>query len=605
MGVFNMKLRSLIPITVLFMASTVCMASDVKVKSDPHAALQNVFQSYHEAYLKLNPINAMFEGDYRFNDILGNGLTPEYLKQSEQLERVYVRKLKTVDYRALDDEDKISYDIFKYDRNTSQEYYTQGFARMEVLIPISQFYSLPNFFAIIGSGGSAQPFNTVQDYENWFKRVGGLPAWVDQAIANMRAGIKEGIVQPKVIVEKTLPQLQTHLVDEVTDSVFYGPVRHLTETFSQADSVRLTRELESVIREVIIPSYRRLYTFLKDEYLAHARASVGLGALPGGKSWYAYLVRQNTTTRLTPEEIHAIGKKEAQRIYQEMVAIKEKTGFKGTIQEFFSYLKTDPRFKYKSVEDMLASFGRLKGDIVSRIPRLFSLAPRAALVIKPMESFRAASAAAAEYMAPAPDGTRPGVFYLNTYDLPSRLTWGRESLFLHEAIPGHHFQISIAQEQTKLPTFRRFDGPTAFVEGWGLYAETLGQELGLYTDPYQLMGALSNEIWRADRLVVDTGMHAMGWTREQAINWMKSNTPMSQTDIIAEVERYIAIPGQALAYKIGQMKLTKLRHRAQLELGARFDIREFHSQILKDGAMPLDVLEQKINAWIEQRRSRA
>jgi len=603
MGVYKMKLHSIIPITALVLLSIASKASDLEVKSDPHTELQNIFQSYHEAYLKLNPMNAMFEGDYRFNDILGNDLTPVYLKQSEHLERVYVGKLKTVDYRALDDEDKISYEIFKYDRDISLEYYTAGFARMDVLLPISQFYSLPNYLAIFGSGGSAQPFNTVQDYENWFKRVGGLPAWVDQAIANLRDGIKEGIVLPKVIVEKTLPQLQAHLVDKVTDSVFYGPVRHMPEAISKADGARLTKQLESIIQEVIIPSYRRLHTFLKDEYLPKARASVGIGALPGGKSWYAYRVRQNTTTRLTPEEIHAIGKKEALRIYQEMVAIKEKEGFAGTLPEFFTYLKTDPSFKYKSVEDMLASYGRLKDDIEGRIPRLFSLAPRAALVIKPMESFRAASAAAAEYMGPAPDGSRPGVFYLNTYDLPSRLTWGRESLFLHEAIPGHHFQISIAQEQDKLPTFQRFDGPTAFVEGWGLYAETLGRELGLYTDLYQRMGALSNEIWRADRLVVDTGMHAMGWTREQAINWMKSNTPMSQTDIVAEVERYIAIPGQALAYKIGQMRLVELRNRAQRELDGKFDIREFHTQILKDGAMPLDILEKKINTWIEDRRS--
>lgn len=286
-------------------------------------------------------------------------------------------------------------------------------------------------------------------------------------------------------------------------------------------------------------------------------------------------------------------------MYQEMLDIKEKTGFEGTLQEFFSYMKTDSRFKYKSVPEMLAAYRGLKDELQARIPKLFSLTPKADLVIKPMESFRAVSAAAAEYMQPAPDGTRPGVFYLNTYDLPSRLTWNRESLFLHEAIPGHHYQISIAQEQDQLPSFRRFDGPTAYIEGWALYAETLGSELGLYTDPYQRMGALSNQIWRADRLVVDTGMHALGWTREQAIAWMKSNMPITETDAVAEVERYIAIPGQALAYKIGQMKFTELRHRAEQRLGGRFDIHQFHTQILKDGAMPLDVLENKINRWIK------
>ena len=592
-----MNIRSLYAVVLLVLLAA-CETPVTKVKSDPHTELQNIFQSYHEAYLRLNPMDAMFEGDYRFNDVMGNGLTPEYRQQSEQLEREYLGKLKTVDYNALDDEDRISYDIFKYDRGMDLESYTRGFARMDALMPVSQFYSLPNFFALIGSGASAQPFNTVKDYDNWIKRVGGLPAWVDQAIANMREGIKEGIVQPRIIIEKALPQLQAHLVENINDSLFYKPVSKMPETFSKTDRERLTAAMEDTIRTVIIPSYRRLYTFLKDEYLQHARDTVGIGALPGGKSWYAYLARRNTTTRLTPEQIHTIGKQEAQRIYKEMVEIKDKTGFKGNLQEFFSYLKTDPRFKYKSVPEMLAVYNGLKDELRARIPKLFSLTPKAELVIKPMESFRAVSAAAAEYMSPAPDGTRPGVFYLNTYDLPSRLTWNRESLFLHEAIPGHHYQISIAQEQERLPSFRRFDGPTAYIEGWALYAETLGSELGLYTDPYQRMGALSNQIWRADRLVVDTGMHAMGWTREQAIDWMKSNMPITQTDAVAEVERYIAIPGQALAYKIGQMKFTELRHRAEQRLGSRFDVHEFHSEILKDGAMPLDVLEKKINNWI-------
>ena len=597
-----MKVRSLVRIVPLILVLSACETPVLKVKSDPNTELQNIFQSYHEANLRLNPIEAMFEGDYRFNDVLGNDLTPEYRQQSGQLEREYVRKLKTVDYQALDDEDKISYDIFIYDRDSGLEAYTKGYARMGALMPLSQFYSFPNYFALFGSGASAQPFNTVQDYDNWIKRAAGFPVWVDQALANMQEGIREGIVLPRVIVERTLPQLQAHLVEDIKDSVFYGPIGHMPESFSNADSERLTTAVENSIRTVIIPSYRRLYTYLKDEYLRHARATVGIGALPGGKSWYAYLVRENTTTGLTPEEIHAIGKKEAQRIQEEMLAIKDNTGFKGDLQAFFAYMKTDPGFKYQSVDELLAGYRRLKDDLEGRIPRLFSLAPKADLVIKPMESFRAASAASAEYMPPAPDGTRPGVFYLNTFDLPSRLTWNRESLFIHEAIPGHHFQISIAQEQEKLPAFRRFDGPTAFIEGWGLYAETLGRELDLYTDLYQRIGALSNEIWRANRLVVDTGMHALGWTREQAIAWMKSNTPMSETEIIAEVERYIAIPGQALAYKIGQMKLAELRRRAQQRLGGRFDIREFHTQILKDGAMPLDVLEKKINAWIESQR---
>lgn len=594
----NKKPRRFSTMMALLLVCINAAAAGQQENLSPHARLHEIFDEYHEAYLRLNPLNAMFEGDYRYNDVLGNDLTPEYRQRSEQLEQETVDKLKGVDYQALDEEDRISYDIFKYDRDIDLEGYVRGYAGMDALMPISQFSSLPNFFALMGSGASAQPFKTAADYENWMKRAGGLPAWTDQAIANMREGIKAHVVLPKVIVEKVLPQLKAHLVDNINDSVFYKPVSSMPETIAGADRDRLAAAMEQTIRGVIIPCYQRLYDFFRDEYLPNARASVGLGALPGGQAFYAYLVRVNTTTDMTPQQIHAIGKEDARRIHQEMLALKDRTGFKGDLQAFFKFMKTNPRFHYKSVKEMLDSFRSLKKDVLARVPKLFSLMPRAKLVVRPMESFRAASAASAQYMRPAPDDSRPGVFYLNTYDLPSRLTWNRESIFLHEAVPGHHFQISIAQEQEQLPSFRRFQGPTAFVEGWALYAESLGTELGFYTDPYQRIGALSNEIWRANRLVVDTGIHALGWTRQQGIDWMKSNMPMTETEAVAEVERYIAIPGQALAYKIGQRKITELRRYAQQRLGDRFDIRAFHSQILKDGAMPLEVLDKKIRAWV-------
>ena len=563
-----------------------------------HERLQKLFEDYQSAYNELNPINATLEGDYRFNDVFGDYLSAEYLHRSEQLERKYLRRLKSFDYENLDEEDRTSYDIFEYDRHINLEAYTQGYARMETLLPVSQFFSMPNLTAQLGSGASIQPFKTVTDYENWLKRAAGFAKWVDRAIDNMHRGMREGIVQPRIIIEKALPQLQSQLVNDVHESIFYRPTKDLPDSFDKTDANRLDRLYTGAIKDVIIPAYRRLYNFLHDEYLPHTRDTIGLSALPGGRQWYTYLVRRNTTTQMTPQQIHAIGEDEAKRIYTEMQSVKKRTGYSGSLQDFFTYMKTDPRFKYGSKEELLTSFQDVKRRVEAALPGLFSLMPGAKFVIRQTEPFRAASAAAAEYVPPAPDGSRPGTFYVNTYDLPSRYTWQRDFLFLHEAEPGHHFQIAIAQEQTSLPPFRRFDGPTSFIEGWGLYAESLGDKLGLYTDPYQKMGALTAEIWRANRLVVDTGIHALGWTRQQAIDWMASNSPMSKTDIVAEVDRYIAIPGQALAYKIGQMKFIQLRELARTKLGARFDIRAFHREVLAGGAMPLNILERRIRSWI-------
>lgn len=563
-----------------------------------HDRLQKLFDEYQSDYHELNPINATFEGDYRFNDVFGDYLSADYLRKSEELESKYLSRIKSFDYRNLNREDRTSYDIFKYDRRMELEAYAQGYARMEALLPVSQFFSMPNLVAQLGSGASIQPFKTVADYENWLKRAAGFTKWVDRAIENMRRGMREGIVQPRIIVEKALPQLRAQLVDDVHTSIFYRPVKNFPDSFDRAETSRLDRLYTGAIENTIIPAYQRLYNFLHDEYLPHTRDTIGLSALPGGRKWYTYLVRRNTTTQMTPQEINDIGKAEAGRIYAEMKSIKASTGYSGSMQDFFSYMKTDPRFKYASRKELLASFRDVKRRVEAALPRLFSLTPGANFVIRQIEPFRAASAAAAEYVPPAPDGSRPGTFYVNTYDLPSRYTWQCEFLFLHEAEPGHHFQIAIAQEQTDLPPFRRFDGPAAFIEGWGLYAESLGDRLGLYTDPYQKMGELTAEIWRANRLVVDTGIHALGWTRQQAIDWMASNSPMSKTDIVAEVDRYIAIPGQALAYKIGQMKFIQLRNLAREKLGDSYDIRAFHREVLAGGAMPLDILEQRIRSWI-------
>ena len=565
--------------------------------------LHALFDEYREANFELNPIDAMFEGDYRFNDRFGDGLSEQYLTDSLALEQEYLDKLRVIDRRQLNGQDKLSYDIFEYQRLMSVEFYRDGYARLDTLMPVTQFFSTPSFVALLGTGTSAQPFNTVEDYDNWLRRLGGFIPWVDQAMDNMRIGISEGVVLPALLVERVLPLLEGHMVDDVQGSVFYQPVKDFPDSIPEQERERLAAAYEDIIVGKVIPAYTRLRNFMADEYLPPPPASHGIGALPGGDKWYAHLAEYHTTTDLTPQQIHEIGKAQAGALYKEMESVKNTIGFEGDMKAFFQFLREDPQFYYDDPEKLVQSYRDIKTDVEERLPRLFDLIPESEYVIKPIEDFRAASAAAAHYMPPAPDGTRPAVFYVNTYDVGSRSNWERESLFIHEAVPGHHFQIALAQEQENLPALRRFGGQTAFVEGWALYAETLGDELGLYTDPYQRIGALTNDIWRANRLVVDTGLHAMGWTREQAIGWMESNCPITRTNAVAEVERYMAMPGQALAYKVGQLKITELRRQAESALGDRFDIKDFHRQVLADGSMPLTLLEQKIVNWISSQGS--
>jgi uncharacterized protein (DUF885 family) len=596
------RIRALLALGLLA-GMTACQTAGPLQQGSEHDRLYAEFHDYHEANKKLNPLGAMFEGDYRYNDRLGDYLSPVYLRQSQQLEQAYLKRLQRIDYSRLNREDRLSYDIFKYDRKMDLESYRDGYARLATLMPVTQMFSLPSLLARFGSGGSVQPFNTVKDYENWLHRMGEFPRWVDQAITNMRTGIKEGIVLPRNIVELTLPQWQTLSENVPGKSIFYGPVRDFPDSIPVAERQRLTAEYRQAIKTVIAPAYRKLHDFLAQEYLPYAKTISGLGQLPGGQAWYAYLARRSTTTNLTPKEIHEIGLRRATEIYSQMRAIKEQVGFKGDMQAFFEYMRKDSRFYYTSADALMDSYRELKARVQAQLPRIFDIEPTADFVIKPTQAYRQASAAAAEYMRPAPDGSRPGIFYVNTYDLSARPKWMRQALFLHEAEPGHHFQISIAQEQKDLPDFQRFGGPTAYFEGWALYAETLGPELGLYRDPYQLMGALTTRIWRANRLVVDTGLHAMGWTRQQAMDWMHHNSPMTDTDIKAEVDRYIAMPGQALAYMIGSMQIQAMRERARQALGDRFDLRAFHHQVLIDGAMPMQLLKRKIDDWVQEQKA--
>lgn len=428
----------------------------------------------------------------------------------------------------------------------------------------------------------------------------------------MREGSRLGIVEPRVLMEKVLPQLAAHVVEAPEHSVFWQPVAHMPAAFSAADRNRLAAAYRAAIMQKVVPAYRRLHDYVREEYLAKCRSTVGLADLPGGSAWYAYLVRANTTTERTAEELHQLGLDEAARIRGQIEILMRKTGFRGNFADFIRFLRTDSRFYYRTPEEIVAAYRSRLQPALAAVPRLFARIPKAPIEIRRFETYREATQAAAEYYPPSADGSRPAIFYVNGYDPPSRPTYQIDSIFLHEAVPGHHFQIALMQEATNLPRVRRFAGllaftplpdmTTAYVEGWGLYAETLGDELGFYADPYQKIGALFAEIWRAARLVVDTGMHAKGWTREQAIAYLQENTASGPSDVVAEVERYIAWPGQALAYKVGQLTIQRLREQAARELGARFDLREFHAQVLDDGPLPLSLLEAKIQRWIGERR---
>ena len=561
--------------------------------------LHRIFDAYFEDYLKLNPLVATSIGDARYNDRFVVSISPQARADSEKLERDYLGRVSHIDRAALDPRDQLSYDVFR----SAREREIEGLKFPAHLIPLNQFYSMPNSFVQLGSGRGMQPFKTVQDYENFLKRVDGFTAWVDQAIVNMRLGMAKGYTLPKVLTERVLPQLESQVVPRAEDSLYWGPIKNMPESFAPADRERLTAAYRSAIDGKIVPAYRKLHEFMRQEYLPHCRTSVGLDALPDGKAWYEYRVREITTTNYTPAQIHEIGLREVARIHAEMAQVMQRVGFTGTLPEFFHYVDSDPKFFYTDRDALIAGYLDIKARVNPQLPRLFEMMPKADYEVRAVEPFREKSAAGGQYQAASEDGSRPGIFYANAYDLKARPKWAMESLSLHEANPGHHFQISIQREQKDLPRFRRFGGYTAYIEGWGLYAESLGRELGLYQDPYQYFGRLDGELWRAIRLVVDTGLHAEGWSREQVLDYMAKNSAAPEAERVAEAERYMAIPGQALAYKIGQMKITELRARAEKELGPRFDVRKFHTVVLGDGALPLDVLEAKVDRWIASQRN--
>ncbi|MGH8080080.1 MAG: DUF885 domain-containing protein [Lysobacter sp.] len=591
------------------LAAALCLALPAVAAESPAPAakvtvqtktekLERLYEQYWEENLKLSPLLATFQGDPRYNDQLPNFASAASRQQDREFTQRWLKTVEAVGAQGLSDQNLLSYEIFV--RNARMQLEEDRFP--DWLQPINQFYNFASTIAQLGSGSSSQPFKTVADYDHWRSRMGKVPALFDQFIVNSREGVKRGVVQPKALMVKVQSQLDALIKDRAEDSLFWKPIATLPASFSDADKARLSEDYRRGIDSELMPAYRRLRDYIRDDYLAHARDSSGLGALPDGEAWYAFNARRSTTTSMTPAQIHQIGLDEVARIHGEMDKVIAQLKFKGGRPEFFKFLQTDPRFIFKDEPALLAHYRGLEAKINQKIPELFSLTPKAPFEIRPVEAFRAQSAAGGSYMRPSEDGSRPGIFYVNTYDLPTRKTWDAEDLYLHEAIPGHHFQLALQQELTGLPKFRRFGGETAFSEGWGLYAESLGKDLGVYQGPYDYFGYLQNELWRAIRLVVDTGLHSKGWTREQVIAYMLANSAESETQSTAEAERYMAIPGQALAYKIGELKIMELRKRAQQALGPRFDIREFHAEVLKDGSVPLEILERKIDRWIAAKK---
>ncbi len=566
--------------------------------TDEGKKLNALFAADDEANLKRNPLSALFRGDMRYADQLGDNITDAYFDGERAAANASVANLNKIDRSKLNATDQIAYDVYLLQQNDALKGLSKEYMDLTVVRPINHFFGFHTFYPSFASGTGAAPFKTLTDYENNLKRHKQFITLMDRSIGRFKEGQASGVVETKLTINNVIEQLNTQLAQKVEDSPYYGPVKKFPEGISDADKARLTTEYRDIIETGIYPSYVRLRDYLRDEYLKDAREGVGLSYMKGGDKLYAYMIEQTTTLPLKADEIHNLGLSEVTRIKTGMEDVKKEVGFKGTLAEFFDHLRNDPKFKPASREALTQGYYDIGKAVDAQISTQFKYLPKAPLEIRPYEEFREKFEAGGSYQSGTPDGTRPGIFYFNAYDLPSRTTPGMSTLYLHEGAPGHHFQISIAQENEALPAFMRFGGNTAYVEGWALYSETLGYEMGFYKDPYQRFGTLSDEMLRAMRLVVDTGLHSKGWTRDQAIEYMLANSDMSKTDATAEVERYIAIPSQALAYKIGALTIQRLKAKAKTELGDKFDVREFHNQILNTGALPLAILEKKIDSWI-------
>ena len=572
---------------------------DAATTADPEAAarLDALYAEYWEEALERNPVRATFVGDRRYNDRLPNTLDPAFIDESRERARHWLDRAEAIGPGGLEGQDLLSYEVFTFQLRSELD----GYRFPGHLQPLNQFRNIAGTFAQLGAGTGAQPFDTVADHEAWLARAAGIPELFEQLQANMRAGIEAGVVQPRILMERVLPQLDALVADRAEDTLFWRATQRLPEDLDDDARETMLARYRTLIEDRLMPAYRELRRFVAEDYIPAARDSVGVADLPDGTAWYDHLVRSNTTTDLSAAQIHRIGLDEVARIHERMRALAPALdiamGPDDPMSVLFEGVRARPDARFEDAEDLLRQYNAFRDVVEPLLPALFDIRPEADFEIREVEAFRARSASAASYSAPATDGSRPGIFYVNTYDIAARPRYSLESLYLHEATPGHHFQIALQRELDDLPDFRRFGGETAFIEGWGLYAESLGEELGVYTDPLMLFGALEYELWRSIRLVVDTGLHAKGWSRQDVLDYMYANSPVQPTRAVSEAERFMAIPGQALAYKIGE-----LRNRAEAELGADFDVRGFHREVLQDGSVPLDVLEAKIERWIDARR---
>ena len=557
---------------------------------DPAKELHELFASEWDYQMEQHPAWASRLGDRRWNDRWAD-LSLDAIEKRHRHKLEVLTRLRVMNREAFSSGDQLNYDLFLKDYQDEVE----GYRYRWYLIPLNQRGGIQT----IDELADVLRFESLKDFEDWLARLRAFPTYMDQTIALMREGIKTRMILPKIVLDRIPTQIDHQIVSDPKASPFYKPFTRYSTSIAEADRSRLSQEAEKTIAASVVPAFRQLKEFFLKDYLPAAWDQVGVWQLPQGEAMYGFFVRIETTTTMTPREIHDLGLSEVKRIRAEMQNIIDKLGFKGSFAEFAAFLRNDPQFYYKTPEELLVAYRALTRRIDPMLVKLFGTLPRTPYGVEPIPKNIAPDTTTAYYNSPAADGSRAGTYFVNLYKPETRPKYEMMALSLHEAVPGHHLQIALAMEQKGLPNFRRYGGYTAFVEGWGLYAESLGEEMGLYDDPYSKFGQLMYEVWRAARLVVDTGLHYMRWDRQKAIDFLSENTAKPELDVVNEIDRYIAMPGQALAYKIGQLKIAALRAKAEKRLGAKFDIRAFHDELLKDGTLPLDLLETKMDAWIE------
>lgn len=603
-----MKFIQLILITSIFLTSCQEKKSKESLVDRP---IDSLFKDYYTFKKRINPLEATKAGFNEYNDQLANYISTPYKKDLIDSYTRFLNELKKYDSTMVTPSQWMSMRVMAWDCNIKREGLTNAIATIASpmydmptfeLFPLMQIQSLHLYFSQLASGNSLQPFRTVKDYDNWLKRVDAYLPFLDTCMARMDLGIARGVVLPKVLIKKMIPQMNEFINTPIQKHLFFSPIVIMPNDFPENEKKRLTDAYTKMISTKLIPKYKELQDYLSNTYLPAGRLTSGISAVPGGLETFNYLIRYHTTTTLTASEIHELGKSEVARIRNEMEKVKEEIGFKGNINAFFDQVRTSKeQMPFSKPEQVIANFNAISEKINVRLTDVFDIKPKAGFAVQRTESFREGSASA-EYLPGSKDGARAGVFYVPIPDVKSYNKFSDEALFLHEAIPGHHYQLSLQQENNELPEFLHPESMSVFVEGWALYAESLGKELGLYEDPYQYFGMLSMEMHRAIRLVLETGIHTMGWTREQAIQYSLDNEAESEDKIIVEVERYMATPGAALCYKIGQLKIRELRTRAEKALGEKFSVKEFHNQVLNSGSLPLVLLEEKIDRWIAREK---